>query len=118
MDEKVFKDRTKQLAIAVLRLVEKMPRSISADVLARQIVRSGTSIGANYRAACRAKSTPDMINKLKIVEEESDETAYWFELIAELGYAPPDKISPLAKETNEILAMTVASLKTLRSRKS
>jgi four helix bundle protein len=118
MNEKIFKDRTKQLAIAILRLVEKMPRSISADVLARQIVRSGTSIGANYRSACRAKSTADMINKLKIVEEESDETAYWFELIAEMGYARSDQITPLAKETNEILAMTVASLKTLRSRKS
>jgi four helix bundle protein len=88
MNEKIFKDRTKKLAI--LRLVDDMPRSISADVLARQIVRSGTSIRANYRAACRAKSTADMIIKLKIVEEESD----------------------------EIIAMTVASLKTLRSRKS
>jgi four helix bundle protein len=76
MNEKIFKDRTKKLAIEILRLVEKLPRSISADVLARQIVRSGTSIGANYRSACRAKSTADMINKLKIIEEESDETAY------------------------------------------
>ena len=118
MNEKIFKDRTKKLAIAILRLVEEMPRSISADVLARQIVRSGTSIGANYRAACRAKSTADMINKLKIVEEESDETAYWFELIAEMGYVPQGKTSPLVKETDEILAMTVASLKTLRSRKA
>jgi four helix bundle protein len=60
MNEKIFKDRTKQLAIEILRLVEKMPRSISADVLARQIVRSGTSIGANYRATCRAKATADL----------------------------------------------------------
>ncbi len=118
MNEKVFKDRTKQLAIAILRLVDGMPRSISADVLARQIVRSGTSIGANYRAACRAKSTPDMVNKLKIVEEESDETAYWLELMAEMGYTAPDKTAPVAKETDEILAMTVASIKTLRLRKS
>lgn len=118
MNEKVFKDRTKQLAIAILRLVDEMPRSISSDALAKQIVRSGTSIGANYRAACRAKSTADMINKLKIVEEESDETDYWFELIAEMGYFPQDKTLPMAKETNEILTMTVASLKTLRARKS
>ena len=118
MNEKVFKDRTKQLAIAILRMVEEMPRSISADVLARQIVRSGTSIGANYRAACRAKSTADMINKLKIVEEESDESAYWLELMVEAGYLSQEKVSPIIKETNEILAMTVASIKTLRSRKS
>ncbi|MEW5831109.1 MAG: four helix bundle protein [Chloroflexota bacterium] len=118
MNEKIFKDRTKKLAIAVLRLVDGMPRSIAADVLARQVVRSGTSIGANYRAACRAKSTPDMVNKLKIVEEESDETAYWLERMAEMGYTAPGQTAPIAKETNEILAMTVASIRTLRSRKS
>jgi four helix bundle protein len=118
VNEKIFKERTKKLAIAILRLIEELPRSIATDVLARQIVRSGTSIGANYRAACRAKSTADMINKLKIVEEESDETAYWLELIVEAGYLSQEKVSPIAKETNEIIAMTVASIKTLRARKS
>jgi len=118
MNEKIFKERTKKLAIAIIRLVEEMPKSVAATAIARQIVRSGTSIGANYRAACRAKSNADMINKLKIVEEESDETAYWLELITEMGYLPPEKISPLARETNEIVAMTVASIKTLRARKS
>jgi len=118
MNEKIFKERTKKLAIAILKLVEGIPRSITADALARQIVRSGTSIGANYRAACRAKSTADMINKLKIVEEESDETAYWLELLVEAGYLSQEKVLPIAKETDEILAMTVASIKTLRSRKS
>jgi four helix bundle protein len=118
VNEKIFKERTKKLAIAILRLIEELPRSITTDVLARQIVRSGTSIGANYRAACRAKSTADMINKLKIVEEESDETAYWLELIVEAGYLSQEKVSPIAKETNEIIAMTVASIKTLRARKS
>ena len=117
VNEKIFKERTKRLAISIIRLVEEMPKSVAATAIARQIVRSGTSIGANYRAACRAKSTADMINKLKIVEEESDETEYWLELIAEMGYLPQDKISPLAKETNEIVAMTVASIKTLRFRK-
>jgi four helix bundle protein len=118
VNEKIFKERTKKLAIAILRLIEELPRSIATDVLARQIVRSGTSIGANYRAACRAKSTADMINKLKIVEEESDETSYWLELIVEAGYLSQEKVSPIAKETNEIIAMTVASIKTLRARKS
>ena len=118
MNEKIFKDRTKQLAISIIRLVEEMPKSVSATAIARQIVRSGTSIGANYRAACRAKSTADMINKLKIVEEESDETAYWLELLVETGYLPLEKVSPIAKETDEIIAMTVSSIKTLRARKS
>lgn len=97
MNEKIFKDRTKKLAISILKLVEKLPRSISADAMARQIVRSGMSIGANYRAACRAKSTADMINKLKIVEEESDETAYWLELLVETGHISHKKSPPLQR---------------------
>jgi four helix bundle protein len=116
MNEAIFKERTKELEIAILQMVDAIPRSIASDALTGQIVRSATSIGANYRAACRAKSTADMINKLKIIEEESDETTYWLELIAEAGYLPQEKVSPLAKETNEITAMTVASIKTLRAR--
>ena len=77
MDEKIFKARTKKLAVTIIKQMDVLPRSRAADVIAKQIIRSGTSIGANYRAACRAKSTPDMINKLKIVEEEeADETLY------------------------------------------
>ncbi len=118
MDEKTFKTRTKKLAVAIIKQVDKLPRSLAADVIARQLVRSGTSIGSNYRAACRAKSTPDMINKLKIVEEESDETAYWLEILVEAGIVQQEQVSDAYKETNEILAMTVASIKTLRNRKS
>ncbi len=118
MDEKTFKTRTKKLAVAIIKQVEKLPRSLSADVIGKQIIRSGTSIGANYRAACRAKSTADMINKLKIVEEESDETQYWIEILVEAGLAPQDQVANIYKESNEILAMTVASIKTLRNRKS
>lgn len=118
VDEKTFKARTKKLAVTIIKEVNKLPRSLAADVIARQLMRSGTSIGANYRAACRAKSTPDMINKLKIVEEESDETGYWLELLVESGLAQHEQISDIYKENNEILAMTVASIKTLRNRKS
>jgi four helix bundle protein len=116
MDEKTFKARTKKLAVAIIRQVDTLPRSLATDVIARQLVRSGTSIGANYRAACRAKSTPDMINKLKIVEEESDETEYWFELLAEAGLVSKNQIAGIYKETDEILSMTIASIKTLRAR--
>lgn len=118
MDEKTFKARTKKLAVAIIKQMDKLPNSRTADVVARQIIRSGTSIGANYRAACRAKSTPDMINKMKVVEEESDETAYWLEILVESGLVPQEQVTDIYKETNEILAMTVASIKTLRNRKS
>jgi len=118
MDEKTFKTRTKKLAVAIIKQMDKLPNSRAADVVARQVIRSGTSIGANYRAACRAKSTADMINKLKIVEEEADETQYWLEILSEAGIMLQEQINPIYKETDEILAMTVASLKTLRNRRS
>ena len=118
MDEKTFKARTKKLAVAIIKQVDKLPRSLATDVIAKQLIRSDTSIGANYRAACRAKSTPDMINKLKIVEEESDETEYWLELLTEAGLVSQSQIADIYKETDEILAMTVASIKTFRNRKS
>jgi four helix bundle protein len=118
MDEKTFKARTKKLVIAIIHQTEKLPRSVATDVIGKQLIRSGTSIGANYRAACRAKSTADMINKLKIVEEESDETEYWFELLIEAGLVTESQIREVYKETDEILSMTIASIKTLRNRKS
>ena len=118
MDEKTFKTRTKKLAVAIIIEVEKLPHSRAADVIGKQLVRSGTSIGANYRAACRAKSTADMINKMKIVEEESDETEYWLELLVEAGLVPENQIAETYKETDEILSMTIASIKTLRNRRS
>ena len=116
MDEDLFKQRTKRIALRVMSLVETLPNSRSADVIARQILRSSTSIGANYRAACRAKSPSDMITKLKIVEEETDETLYWLELLAEGKKVSKQEVVALIRETNEILAMTVASIKTLRAR--
>lgn len=118
MDEKTFKARTKKLAVAIIKAVDKLPRSLGTEVVGRQLIRSGTSMGANYRAACRAKSTPDMINKMKIVEEEADETEYWLEILVESELVSQNQVSSLHKETDEILAMTVASLKTLRNRKS
>jgi four helix bundle protein len=118
VDAKVFKARTKRLAVAIIKEVDRLPHSHSAEVIGKQLLRSGTSIGANYRAACRAKSTPDMVNKLKIVEEEGDETQYWLELMVEADLVSQDQIAGIYKEVDEILAMTVASIKTLRNRKS
>ena len=118
MDEKTFKIRTKKLAVAIIKEVNKLPRSLASDVIGKQLIRSGTSIGANYRAACRAKSTADMINKMKIVEEESDETECWLELLVEAELVSQSQIEGIYKETDEILSMTVASIKTLRNRRS
>ena len=116
MDEKTFKERTKKFALAVVRLVETLPRTRTADVLGRQLLRAGTSVGANYRAACRGRSASDVVAKLGIVEEEADEAIYWMELLADAGVIPAERIGTLKKEANELLAMTVASIKTLRSR--
>ncbi|HKP54553.1 MAG TPA: four helix bundle protein [Chloroflexia bacterium] len=117
MNEQEFKERTKKFALRVIRLVEALPKSKTSDVLGRQLLRSGTSVGANYRAACRARSTSDIIAKLGIVEEEADESLYWMELLIEAELVPPSKLESLMREANEILAMTVASIKTLRTKK-
>jgi four helix bundle protein len=116
MDERTFKERTRKLALAIIRLVESLPRSRSSDVLARQLLRCGTSVGANYRAACRGKSASDVIAKLAIVEEEADEAIYWMELLVDSGTLPPDRVKAICDEANEITSMTVASIKTLRKR--
>lgn len=117
MNEQEFKNRTKQLALRVVRVVEALPGGVAADVMGRQLLRCATSVGANYRAACRAQSNADMIHKLKIVEEEADETVYWLELIIDSGLMPAERLKPLTIEANEVVAMTVASIKTLRGRK-
>ena len=118
MDSKQLKERTQNFALNVIEFVEGLPKTKSGDVLGKQLLRSACSVGANYRAACRAKSSADMINKMKIVEEESDETQYWLELLVEAGLVPHNQITNIYTETEEILAMTVASIKTLRTRKS
>ena len=116
MNEERFKARTRQLALEIIALVESLPRSRTADVIGRQLLRSGTSIGANYRAACRGKSKADVISKLAIVEEEADETIYWLELLIESQTVEVSRVNLLLTETNEIVAMVVASIKTLRGR--
>lgn len=116
MNEQDFKDRTKQLALRVMKLVEFSPNTKIADIIANQILRSATSVGANYRASCRAKSTADMISKLGIVEEEADETLYWLELLEEGKIVNSNKLIELKKDYDEVVAMTVSSIKTLRSK--
>jgi four helix bundle protein len=96
---------------------EELPRGKTLDVISTQLLRSATSIGANYRAACRGKSTADVLSKLAIVEEETDETIYWLELLRDAGLVSEARVSELIQEANEITAMIVASIKTLRTRR-
>jgi four helix bundle protein len=116
VNEQQFKERTRDVALRAIRLTEAIPRNRTADVLARQLLRSATSIGANYRAACRSRSTADMISRLSVVEEEADEAIYWMELIVDAGFVTPKRVEPLRDEVHEIVAMIVASIKTLRHR--
>jgi len=105
MNSDELKARTKQFTLRVIRLVESLPRGRTADVIGRQLLRSGTSVGANYRAACRAKSTADFISKMGTVEEESDESLYWMELLIEAKIVESDKLESLMKEADELLAI-------------
>jgi four helix bundle protein len=116
MNEQQFKHRTKQLALRVIRMVEALPPGRSADVIGKQILRSATSVGANYRAACNSRSDAAMIAKLDIVLEEADETLFWEEILVESGLVPEARLADLINETRQITAMTVTSLKTLRAR--
>ena len=112
--ENNLRSRTKQFALRVIKLVDSLPRSRGADVIGRQLVSSATSVGANYRSAQRGRSRAEFCSKLGIVEEESDESTYWLELIAESGMVAKELLSDLIQESNEITAMVVASIRTAR----
>jgi len=114
MEKKDLKERTKKFALKVIKVVEMLPRGRIADILGRQLLRSGTSVGANYRSACRARSTADFISKMGVVEEEADETIYWMELLIEAGLVRKDDLISLLDEANQILAITISSIKTAR----
>jgi len=115
MDSTEMKLRTKKLALRFIRLVQSLRSDRAADILGRQLLRSGTSIGANYRSACRAKSRADFTNKLKIVEEEADESLYWMELLTEAGLVRTSRLTNLYNDTNEVLSMVTAAIRTIRS---
>ncbi len=117
MDQREMKRRTKAFAIKIVRIFESLPQKGAAAVLGRQLLRSGTSVGANYRSACRAKSTADFVAKMGIVEEEIDETMYWLEHFIEIGVLKAEEAEAILKEANELLAIVVASIKTARKNK-
>lgn len=107
-----MKLRTKEFAIRVIKLVRSLPRDFAAQTIGNQVLRSATSVGANYRAASRGRSPAEFRAKIGVVLEESDETAYWIELIRDAEILPAKRLSALLQEANEITAMMVASLNT------
>lgn len=110
-----LKVRTKNDAIRVIKIVSSLPRTREVDILARQLVRSATSVGANYRAACRARSRADFINKIGIVEEEADETQYWLELLLESNVIrTTNSIQELLAEYKELTAIFTATGRTAK----
>lgn len=117
-DVHALKKRMKAFALQVIQLTEILPESHVADVLGRQLLRAGTSVGANYRAACRAKSPADFIAKLGIVEEEADECVYWLELLVEARILKEIDAVEVTREAEEITAISVASINTARRRYS
>lgn len=113
-----FKTRTKQFALRVIRLVTSLPNNAAARAIGNQLLRAGTSVGANYRAACRARSPAEFRAKMGIVEEKADESAYWMELLIKSHLVNETLLANLLNEANEIVAMVVTSISTSRSKKS
>jgi four helix bundle protein len=117
MSEPDLKKRMKAFAVRVLKLVDALPNTVAGRALGAQIVRSGTAVAANYRAAQRAKSTAHFISKLSDVEEEADETLFWLELLEEGEMLPAKRLAGIKQEANELVAIVVASLNTAKRKR-
>ncbi|HEY3344137.1 MAG TPA: four helix bundle protein [Anaerolineaceae bacterium] len=115
MTPEELKRRTKQFGLRVIKVVDGLPHQRAADMIAKQLLRSGTSVGANYRSACRGKSIPDWIAKVSISIEEADESLYWMEMLVEANLLPKEKLTDLMQEANEIISILTASVKTARN---
>ncbi|MBK9925360.1 MAG: four helix bundle protein [Anaerolineales bacterium] len=113
-----LKNRTKAYALRIIKLYQALPKSGEAQVIGKQVLRSGTSVGAQYREACRAKSQSDFINKMEGSLQELDETGYWLELLTESNIVPAERLGDLQKETSELTAIFVASVKTTKKNRA
>jgi four helix bundle protein len=109
-------ERTKRFALRVIRLVDTLPRTSAGEIVGRQLLKAGTSVAANYRAAQRARSRAEFRAKLGIVEEEADESYFWLDLIMDAGLIRPSRVAPLRQEAHEITAIVVACLRTAKQR--
>jgi four helix bundle protein len=114
MTPEELKKRTKDIALRIINAAESLPKGKTGEVIGRQLLRSGTSVGANYRSACRARSSADFISKMAIIEEEADESIYWMELLVEGGLLEEQRLKDVVTEANELLAITVCSINTAR----
>ena|ERR1041385_1552343 len=112
MKHQNLQDRTRKFALEVIKFTEELQRDDTSKILGRQLLRAGTSVGANYRAACRSKSKPDFISKMKTVLEEADESAFWIELLLDATKASPQAARPLLAEANELVAIATSSVNT------
>ena len=112
-----LKKRTKQFGLRIIKLVESLPNSKAANVIGNQLLSCATSVGSNYRSACRARSKKDFISKIGIVEEEADESAYWLEVLIEAGIVRPKQVAELLAEANELTAIMASSRKTAKSKR-
>ncbi|MBZ5564562.1 MAG: four helix bundle protein [Acidobacteriia bacterium] len=110
-----LRDRTKRFALRIYKLFRSLPKSDDGRILGRQLLRSGTSVAANYRAVCRARSRDEFVSKMGIVIEEADETVFWLEFLADTGLVPRPRLEPLLVEANELVAIFVASRKTAKA---
>ncbi|HEX6159765.1 MAG TPA: four helix bundle protein [Thermoanaerobaculia bacterium] len=110
-------DRTKAFAVRVIRVFGALPRSDEARVIGRQMLRSGTSVGAHGREAFRSRSDAELISKLEVAIQELDETVYWFELLIESKLVPPRRLAPLLTEAEELMSILVASVRTIKRRR-
>lgn len=115
--EKYLRKRTKEFALKIIKLVESLPKGRIANVIGNQLLRSATSVGANYRTASRARSQADFIAQMGIVEQKVDESLFWMELLLEAEIVKQNKLEWLMKETDEIIAMVVSSINTARKNK-
>ena len=113
--QEVLKDRAKQFAIRIIKLFRALPKTDEARIIGKQVLRSGTSVAANYRAVCRARSSAEFIAKIGVVVEEADETVFWLELLVETEIVNVQKMKPLMDEANELLAIFAASQITAKS---
>ncbi|HEY6250215.1 MAG TPA: four helix bundle protein [Candidatus Angelobacter sp.] len=112
-----LRERTKQFAIRIIRLFKALPRSSEAQILGRQLLRSGTSVAANYRAVCRARSKAEFVSRMGIVAEEADESALWIELMSETGVLKPKRLEGILTEAHELAAIFTASQQTAKENK-
>ena len=114
MNPQELKERTKQFALRVMRLVDALPRAAKGNAVAGQLMRSGTSVAANYRAACRSRSRPEFAAKIGVVAEEADESAFWIEFLSDAGIVKKGRVAELLKEAQELTAIFTASRQTAK----